>query len=164
MIIFCLEINLKEHKNSERLIHRSRAVKHKGMPNLYNDVSNKFDMFNKRGVHFMHVNINSILPKLEELKQIVNSVNLSIIGISESKLDSSVDDNEIAIPGYDILRKDRNRNGGGVLAYIRNDLSFNIREDLKSSNEIIFFEIFLPHTKPILIGIAYRPPGDSTFF
>ena len=47
LIIFCLEINLKEHKNSERLIHRSRAVKHKGMPNLYNDVSNKFDMFNK---------------------------------------------------------------------------------------------------------------------
>jgi len=141
-----------------------KLKKKPGMPNLQNnDLNNKFEMFNKRGLHFMHVNINSILPKLEELRYIVNSSKLSIIGISESKLDSSVDDNEINIPGYNILRKDRSRNGGGVLAYIKDDLSFNIRDDLKSSNETIFFEIFLPHTRPILIGIVYRPPSDSKF-
>ena len=61
------------------------------------------------------------------------------------------------------MRKDRNRNGGGVLAYIKDDLSFNVREDLNSSNETIFFEIFLPHSRPILIGIFYRPPNDSEF-
>jgi hypothetical protein len=73
----------------------------------------KFEIFNKRGLHFIHVNINSILPKIEEIRCIARSVNLSIIGLSESKLDNTVNDNEISIPGYDILRKDRNRNGGG---------------------------------------------------
>ena len=89
--------------------------------NTQNDIPNtqykndldKFEMFNKRGLHFIHVNINSVLPKIEEIRYIARSVNLSIIGLSESKLDNSVNDNEISIPGYDILRKDRNRKGGG---------------------------------------------------
>ena len=52
---------------------------------------------------------------------------------------------------------------GGGLAYVKNDLTYNIRQDLSSSNETIFFEIYLPHTKPILIGIIYRPPNNSNF-
>ena len=79
----------------------------------------KFEMFNNRGLHFIHVNINSLLPKIEEIRYIARSVNLSIIGFSETKLDFSVDDNEINIPGFNILRKDRNRNGGGVMADIK---------------------------------------------
>ena len=116
-------------------------------PNTQNGILNtqdkngldKFEMFKKRGLHFIHVNINSVLPKIEEIRYIARSVNLSVIGLSESKLDNSVNDNEISIPGYDILRKDRNRHGGGVLAYIKNDLSYNIRQDLSSNNEALFF-------------------------
>ena len=142
------------------------------LPNVQKDMHNirdknildKFRVLEKHGIHFIHVNIKSILPKIEEIRLITHSVNLSVIGISDSKLSSSVNDNEIKTPGYDILRKDRNRNGGGVLAYIRNDISYNVREDLNSRNETIFFEIFLQNSKPILIGIFYRPPNDSQFF
>ena len=97
-------------------------------------------------MHFIHINIDSILHKIDELRHIVQSINLSFIEIYESKLDSSVNDNEINIPGYDILKKDRNRNRGGVFAYIRNDLSYYVQEDLNNKNETIFFEIFLPHS------------------
>ena len=48
---------------------------------------------------------------------------IPIIGLSECEPDNSVHDNEICVPEYDILRKDRNRNGGGVFAYIKNDLA-----------------------------------------
>ena len=73
--------------------------------------------------------------KIEEIRYIERSVNLSIIGLSESKLDNFVNDNEISIPGYDIVRKDRNRNGGGgALVYLKNNHTYNIREDLSSSN------------------------------
>ncbi len=41
------------------------------MPNLQNnDLRNKFDLFNTRGIHFMCVNIDSSLPKLEEMKKV----------------------------------------------------------------------------------------------
>jgi hypothetical protein len=37
-------------------------------------------------------------------------------------LDSSISDYEIKINGYDIVRKDRNRHGGGVAIDLRNSL------------------------------------------
>ena len=66
----------------------------------------------------MHVDINSLLPKIDELKSIAASIKAAVIGISESKLDSSITGNEIKIDGYHVLRKDRNRKGGGVACYI----------------------------------------------
>ena len=77
----------------------------------------------------------------------------TVIGITESKLDGSVLDGEINIDGYELVRSDRNRHGGGVACYIRSDISFNVRGDFSSEIENIFFDILLPKTKPILIGI-----------
>ena len=42
-----------------------------------------------------------------------------IITLNETKLDTTVLDCEIGIPGYDVIKHDRNRNGGGVAIYIK---------------------------------------------
>ena len=73
--------------------------------------------FENRGLHFLHLNINSILPKIEELREIAKLSKATIIGISESKLDEHVLDGEISIVGYKLIRADRNRHGGGVACY-----------------------------------------------
>ena len=83
-----------------------------------NQVCNTWSPFASKGLHFVHLNINSILPKIDELRQIVKTTNAAIIGITESKLDSATFDPEISIEGYNIIRKDRNRHGGGVVCYI----------------------------------------------
>ena len=70
---------------------------------------NEWNIFKSRGLHFIHLNINSLLPKIEELCIIAKSPNATIIGISESKLDESVLEPEIEIDDYKILRCDRNR-------------------------------------------------------
>ena len=75
---------------------------------------NEQNLFKSRGLHFIHLNINSLLPKIEELRIIAKSANAVIIGISESKLDESVLEPEIQIDNYKILRCDRSRQGGGV--------------------------------------------------
>ena len=62
------------------------------------------------------------MPKIEELRVIAKSTNAAIIGISEAKLDESVLEPEIQIDDYKILQYDRNRHGGGVAFYARNDL------------------------------------------
>ena len=85
---------------------------------------NEWNIFKSRGfLHFIHLNINSVLPKIQELRIIAKSTNAAIIGISESKLDESVLEPEIEIDDYKILVCDRNRHGGGVACYIRNGLS-----------------------------------------
>ena len=119
--------------------------------------------FNKRGLHLIHLNINSLLSKIDELREIARTTRATVIGITESKLDGSVLDGEINIDGYELVRSDRNRHGGGVACYIRSDISFNVRGDFSSEIENIFFDILLPKTKPILIGILYRPPEQSKF-
>jgi hypothetical protein len=43
--------------------------------------------------------------------------------------------------------------------YIRNNIAFNPREDLRSEdNENVWIEVLLPKTKPIIVGTCYRPP------
>ena len=125
--------------------------------------TDNWKVFSKRGLHLIHLNINSILSKIDELRVIAKKSRASVIGITESKLDKTVLDEEINIDCYELARSDRNRHGGGVVCYIRNDISFNVRGDFSSEIENIFLDIFLPKTKPILIGILYRPPDQSGF-
>ena len=62
-----------------------------------------FNFVFQKGLHFLHININSLLPKIDELKCTANKTKAAIIGITESKLDHTVPDLEFNLPGYDIL-------------------------------------------------------------
>ena len=56
---------------------------------------------------------------MSELKILAEKISPATISISESWLDSSVTDNEITLPGYGVLRNDRNRQGGGVCIFYK---------------------------------------------
>ena len=123
----------------------------------------EWQAFSNRGLHLIHLNINSLLPKIDELRDIAKRTKAAVIGISESKLDSTVLDPEIYIDNYEILRFDRNRHGGGVACYIRSDISYKLNSFLPNEIENITFNILMPHTKPITVGIICRPPNQSKF-
>ena len=86
-----------------------------------------------------------------------------MIGITESKLDDTVPDSEIHIDNYNIIRCDRNRHGGGVACYVRDDINFNQKSFFNSEIENIFIDVLLSKTKPFTVGIFYRPPNKSNF-
>ena len=46
-------------------------------------------VFKKTGLHFVHINISSLLPKIDELQYIAKLSEAAVIGISKSKLDDS---------------------------------------------------------------------------
>ena len=118
--------------------------------------------FTPEGHHSIHININSLLPKIEELRRFVFLSNTAVIGISESKLDNSIFDLEIEIDGYNILRFDKKRHVGGLGCYVRNDLSFTKINYFPHDIETVFIEIFLPKTKSMTFGIVYRPPSQTS--
>ena len=89
----------------------------------------------------MHLNINSILPKLDELKAIAGNTEAAIIGIAEPKVGNPISDSEVEIPGYFILRYDQSRNDGRVSCYVRQDLCFNSRSTAARDIEGISFDI-----------------------
>ena len=86
------------------------------------------DIFKIKRLHLLHLNINSLLSKTDELRYIAKLSNVAVMGISESKLDNYILDSEIQIDNYQILCCDRNRTGGGVACCVRNNLSHNEKE------------------------------------
>ena len=120
-----------------------------------NKINDKWEIFQKKGLHFLHLNVNSLLPKIEEIRFIAQKTRASIIGITETKLDSSITTGEVEIEGYDMLRLDRTRHGGGVACYIKNSISYNYKPNLCKDIESIFLDIYIPKSNPILIGIFH---------
>ena len=122
----------------------------------------EWDISETKGLHLMYLKINSILPKIDELRYIARANNGAVIGISESKLDKSITNSEIIIDNHD-LRWYQNRNGGGVACYIRKDSSYPQKNIFPNHIENIFFEIHLPKTKPKTVAIVYRPQNQTNF-
>ena len=77
---------------------------------------------NVNNVNIGSLNINSLAPKFEQLREIIGN-NLDILTIQETKLDSSFPTQQFSLDGFSApYRLDRNRDGGGVLIYVREDI------------------------------------------
>ena len=108
------------------------------------------------------ININSLYKRIDEIRFILMSSPLDVLAINESKLDHSITDGEIHIPGYVIIRKDRNRHGGVVALYIKNTLSFSVTQEFVPARlEIVCVEIILPYSTSFLVCTWYRPPSAN---
>ena len=72
---------------------------------IQNDhLTENWKTFRNRGLHFIHLNINSLQPKIDKLREIVKISNPTVIGITETKLDSSISHSEISI---DVIETER---------------------------------------------------------
>ena len=121
------------------------------------------NVLDKKGLHFLNINVNSIFPKNEEVRFIAKKPKATVLGITEINLDRTIFDAGLYIEAYSIVRCDRDRRGGGVACYIKNDICFSTKNILSKKIEVIFVDLLLPKTKPISVGIVYRPPKDTTF-
>lgn len=124
------------------------------------------DLFPRnRGFKIACLNVNSLSKHSDELRIILSDTFFDIFAVNEAKLDDEVSDGEVLIEGYDIERRDRiinGRRGGGICFYIRSNIDYFVRNDLRSSElEILSVEIRKPNAKPFVITTWYRPP-DST--
>ena len=99
------------------------------------------------------LNINSIRNKFEALKSIVSG-NLDILVVTESKLDNSFPDGQFLMEGYSPpFRLDRNANGGGILIYVREDITCRELKDHPSLNDLegIFLELNIKKSKWLFV-------------
>ena len=73
------------------------------------------------------INATSLKRHIEPVKQLLGSdLSYHILGVAETRLGPTVDDNLFNIPGYSIIRQDRNTGGGGVALYVRDTLKVKI--------------------------------------
>ena len=114
------------------------------------------------GISIAHLNVCSLLKNIDEIRLLLDEAKINILTMCETRLDGSVSDNEICIDGYNIVRNDRNRNGGGVIMYIRNTVDFKILAEYQNHDlEIICIQVNLYKEKPFILMSWYRPPDSS---
>ena len=118
------------------------------------------------GFKFAFLNIVSLPKKFDEVKLTLSSKSLDIFALNETRLDSTITDGMVNIDGYDIVRKDRSRQGGGVCIYLCKTINYHNRQDIIPPDmEAVCLEINKPHTRPFLVLTVYRPPdAPSEFF
>ena len=131
-----------------------------------NDNDDYIDLkFRSKGLHIANLNVRHLMPKIDELRVTLSCENgPDIFGVCETFLDTNISDEQVAIGGYDFIRKDRcktvNQTGGGVILYFRNSLNCRHKPELEISNiETLWSEIALQNSKPILVCTVYRPPN-----
>ena len=66
-----------------------------------------------RGFRMASLNINQLTTHIDELRILLANNDIDIISINETKLNESIQDHEVHIPGYEIIRRDRLTKGGG---------------------------------------------------
>ena len=111
-----------------------------------------------------HLNVNSLRHKLDDVSRLLSFNNIDILGLSETKLCDDLDDGEIDIPSYKVLRKDRNKFGGGVAFYVASHLRAQRYHDPDcASIESLWLKLYLKG-EDYLIGVVYRPPSVTSDF
>ena len=101
-----------------------------------------------------------LLSKIDEARQLAKDENIDIFAINETKIDDNVKDQLVDIDEFDLKRSDRDRHGDGVALYIRNTVSFKLRDDLPNKSlGLICIEIEPPNAISFIIVAWYRPPS-----
>ena len=109
------------------------------------------------------LNVASLPKHIDEFRILLSSHNfeLDVLALNETRLDSTFTDGEVNLIGYNIIRKDRNRRGGGVCIYIKNSINFKDRSDLIPDDvEAVCVEVSQTNSRPFLIITLYRPPNS----
>ena len=128
-----------------------------------NSTISSFELLSNH-LSIFHLNIQSIIPKLDLIKCEVEAYD--VIVFSESWLKPEVKNESLSIENFLLpFRTDRcDRPGGGGIVYVRDTFSCKRRTDLELRGlEAVWIEIRVKSRK-MLIGGFYRPPNSNTAY
>ena len=132
-----------------------------------NDIDPKEMMESLKAKHrdrpvIAHLNINFLDPKFEPLRDMIKD-NVDILLVSETKIDDSYPEGRFFIEGYkEPIRLDRNKNGGGLLFFVHDDLECKEIKShkLTKKTEGIFLKLTIRNTKWLIMG-GYNPKKEN---
>ena len=127
------------------------------------------DLKNNLGITILHWNSRSMYHKYDEILHLVEGSNCEFLFLSETWLSDDVNDDMIKIPGYQLLRQDRNeksdkQRGGGVCVYHKNRFVVTRMDELSFCSpdvELLTIKVKLKNTRDIYYSCVYRPPSGN---
>ena len=119
--------------------------------------SENINSYYKSNVKFGHLNINSVQNKMGEVRDMLIRNMFDILFIAETKIDSTYSDDLFRQSGYRIIRQDRKKGGGGLMAFVREDLKAYRRRKLEPDQvESICLDVIDSRKSRFIICACYR--------
>lgn len=111
-------------------------------------------------------NVRGIKTKLHKWKTNMSLLDYDIIVATETFLDSSVENSEVVSTGWNVVRRDRNRPGGGVLVAAKPGVVPVRTYELDTADGEDLWVKFCIRGISVLICAVYIPPSasDSVYF
>ena len=113
-----------------------------------------------------NLNINSLPIKFAQPQEIVLKY-VDILILTETKLGDSFPTSQFMVDGFSMpYRQDRNRNGGGIMIYIRDDIPSILltKHVFPDDVEGLFVELNFRKSKLLLMGAYHRPSQSVATF
>ena len=157
------------------LRHNTDSVRNVVITTHTREITNPFKEMKgkKNNMKIGHTNINGLLGKITEIKELLQRTPLDILGVTETQLSSLIKDENIAIDGYNLSRRDRKETDfeethegryGGCLIYYKENLQVVEKIDKLDSNiDALWIDVIM-HSQRIIIDDVYRHPKDKNFY
>ena len=116
------------------------------------------------------LNVQSLLPKLPDIRADLHQRQPDVICFTESNLKSSTPNQLVSILGYNMFRRDRvigrKKSGGGVIVYVNESIQAETVKlghihDFESNVESLWLKIKIDNKKAALLCCLYRPPSTN---
>ena len=143
-------------------VNGSVSITCQSLEDNFKDILKKLRLKNLNRVIISQININSIRNKIELLSEAALG-NIDILMVSETKIDMSLPTSQFVIQGFAApFRLDRTNTGGGILVYVRDDISSKLLNIsyVSSDTECLAIKINLRKTKWLLI-CSYNPHRNN---
>ena len=108
------------------------------------------------------LNIRGLNTHIDELRLFIRDKGIHVLGINETKLGEDFPDHLVSIDGFEIVRKDRDKLGGGVALYICDSVNFKVIDFLPANSlELLYIEILPKAARPFFVVSFYLPPSSK---
>ena len=116
----------------------------------------------------LHLNTRSLAANFNSFCLVLQDLNhlFPVIALTETKIKQGSDPFvNTSLPSYHFLSQPSLSNSGGVGFFVKDNLSYTLRQDLcknaQNEFESLWIEIEVPHEKNILCGVIYRHPNSK---
>ena len=133
-------------------------------------IYNFFQLNAAKGFKIVHLNIRSLLKKIDQLRVILEGSTVDIFTLSETWLNDKIDSQLLHIQGYNVLRQDRGasnlvkKRGGGLITYVKSSMDVYVQEAenmVTKDLEVQWLRIARKNAKNLVIANVYRPPTGN---
>jgi hypothetical protein len=156
------------NRNVTKLQHSTKQANTANLTNvkllpLIGTCTTKYDF----GPSVLLANTMSLLPKIDEVRCVIQEENPDLACFTETWLHDSIINDHLLVPGYNFTFKNRvSQSHGGVCLYVRSTIPCKRLPELEEPEmEVLWSHIRptrLPRGTPcIIVGIIYHPPSSD---